>query len=87
MARIRLQIGEDAPREAGMFAPKNAGEITAWYRAAQKALPAIPEPGEDGWILSNVLATIGWVVFELHNIHDQHSCTVLIDRKSNNMGR
>lgn len=61
-----------------MGAPKKM-TMEAWFKAARKLIPEIPDPKNSDWMISHEHAEIKWIRFELHNTV-QERCYVVIDR-------
>lgn len=82
MAAIVWEI-EDVPsskRMVGYPIPKRASELWEWYRAARIAIPQIPNPLDLGWTISHAVATVDYVIFEMHSRSGERG-TIFIDRK------
>lgn len=63
-----------------MFPPKKVSEMSAWYKAARKVIPDIPDLEQRTWTLAHALADLQWVKFELRNAIGERAY-VIIDRK------
>lgn len=87
MARVTYHVEGDERniRNASLAPPKRAGELYSWFKAAREALPNIPDPTSGHWLLSNAVATVETIVFELHNDNGERGL-VIIDRKAPSLG-
>jgi hypothetical protein len=64
-----------------MAAPKNASNLTAWFKAARQALPSIPDPHPD-YMLINTQLSLNWIAWEMVHRQTSERLYVVIDRKS-----
>jgi hypothetical protein len=87
MARVTYHVegDENNIRSAGLVVPKKAGEIFQWFKAARVALEQIPNPEDGKWFLSNVVATVDGIVFEMHSDNGEKGL-IVIDRKAPSIG-
>lgn len=84
MARVSFHIeGRDARRNTrgASFGVPSDATLFAYFKAARLAIPDIPNPEDGEWYLSNVVATISMVVFEMHNDNNERGL-VVVDRKA-----
>lgn len=89
MARVTFRRDNDDHngQSRSVPAPKHAAELWAWFKACRLALPIIPNPytPDKEWFISNAVATISAIVFEMHSKYGERAL-VIVDRNSNTMG-
>lgn len=88
MARVSWHVeGRDARQNTrgASFGVPSESSLFAYFKAARIAIPDIPNPEDGEWFLSNAVATISMVVFELHNDEGERGL-VVVDRKAASIG-
>lgn len=82
MARVQLV---DQFRKINMTKqfrpPKKVGDLDAWYKAARKAIPQIPDIKNSDWFPYQQGASLDRIAYELHNPIGER-CYVTIERTS-----
>lgn len=90
MAMIQFRKESTSPQQPDpicitkrMHAPKYA-TLEAWFKAARRIIPEIPNPKNSSWAILNENATVKWIRFELVNNTEERGperCYVIIDRQ------
>lgn len=73
------------PRRGRMFSPRNITSERAWFKAARKVIPEIPDPEKTDWQITSTQIDTRWIRYTLHNSVGE-SATVLIDRQVPGLG-
>lgn len=79
MALAKFTKGEQS-KTARMFAPKKITEISAWYKAARKVIPFMPDLDKTDWFMTHHEATIHLIEIRIANSVGEEA-VLLIDRR------
>ncbi len=63
-----------------MPSPARISQMDAWYKAARRVIPEIPDTEDSDWLITEQHATTQSIIWELHDSVG-NKCAVTIDRK------
>lgn len=87
LARFNHSKPGSIPISRKFGAPKKVEQMSAWFKAARKVIPEIPNPEQTDWQITCEHATSDakFITFELANsVGDR--CSVIIDRSISLIG-
>lgn len=81
LVRFNFSTPTSIPIAKKFGAPKKVERMDAWFKAARKVIPEIPNPDQTDWQITCEHATVDakYITFEMANsVGDR--CSVIIDR-------
>lgn len=81
LARFKTSKPDSIPISRKFGAPKKVTEMSAWFKAARKVIPEIPDPKNSDWIIYHEEASrdAKHIHFEMQNTVGER-CSIIIDR-------